>query len=123
MMTRREVIKTVLDGNVPPYTPWSFKFTVEAKELLTRHYRTEDLDDILYNHILMLGADIGFFDRIGENFYRDVFGAVWDRSIDKDIGNITGCVISEPSLRNYTFPDPLDRRIYVDIPICSAFLK
>ena len=114
-MTRREIIKTVLDGKKPPYTPWSFKFTVEAKSLLTDYYGTNDLDDVLYNHVLMLGADVGFFDRIGENLYRDVFGAVWDRSIDKDIGNITGSVITEPSLRNYTFPDPLDKRIYEDI--------
>jgi uroporphyrinogen decarboxylase len=114
-MTRREVIKTVLDGKKPPYTPWSFKFTVEAKELLVEHYGTEDLNDVLYNHVLMLGADIGFFDKIGTDLHRDVFGAVWDRSIDKDIGNIVGCVIEEPSLENYKFPDPLDPRIYVDI--------
>jgi uroporphyrinogen decarboxylase len=114
-MTRREVIKTVLDGKKPPYTPWSFKFTVEAKEKLVDHFRTEDLDNTLFNHVLMLGADIGFFDKIGDNLYRDVFGAVWDRSIDKDIGNITGSIINEPSLRNYIFPDPLDKRIFVDI--------
>jgi uroporphyrinogen decarboxylase len=114
-MTRREIIKSVLDGNKPPYTPWSFKFTVEAKERLTDHYKTDDLDTVLYNHILMLGADIGFFDQIGENLFRDVFGAVWDRSIDKDIGNITGSIISEPSLKNYKFPDPLDKRFFEDI--------
>lgn len=114
-MTRREVIKTVLDGNKPPYTPWSFKFTFEAKELLISHYRTDDLDDVLQNHILTLGADIGFFDQTGENLFRDVFGAVWDRSIDKDIGNITGCVLNEPTLRDYSFPDPLDNRYFSDI--------
>lgn len=114
-MTRREVIKTVLDGHKPPYTPWSFKFTVEAKKLLTDYYKTEDLDNVLQNHVLMLGADIGFFDKIGDDLYRDVFGAVWDRSIDKDIGNITGSLINEPLLASYTFPDPLDRRIFVDI--------
>jgi len=114
-MTRREVIKTVLDGNKPPYTPWSFKFTLEAKEMLTDHFATEDLDKVLHNHILTLGADIGFFDQIGPNLYRDVFGAVWDRSIDKDIGNITGSLISEPSLKDYRFPDPRDKRYFADI--------
>jgi uroporphyrinogen decarboxylase len=114
-MTRREIIKTVLDGKKPPYTPWSFKFTVEAKDLLIEHYKTKDLDNTLFNHMLMLGADIGFFDKIGDNLYRDVFGAVWDRSIDKDIGNIIGSVIAEPSLKNYTFPDPLDKRFFADI--------
>lgn len=60
-MTRREVVRTVLDGKRPPYTPWSFKFTVEAKELLISHYGTDNLDKVLHNHILALGADIGFF--------------------------------------------------------------
>jgi uroporphyrinogen decarboxylase len=114
-MTRREVIRTVLDGKKPPYTPWSFKFTVEAKELLINHYQTQDLDEVLSNHIMALGADIGFFDQIGENLLRDVFGAVWDRSIDKDIGNITGCVISDPTLKDYIFPDPCDKRYFADI--------
>ncbi len=114
-MTRREVIKTVLDGKKPPYTPWSFKFTVEAKELLCNHYQTKDPDDVLYNHILALGADIGFFDQIGDDLFRDVFGAVWDRSIDKDIGNIKGCIISEPTMKGYTFPDPCDKRYFADI--------
>jgi len=115
MITRREVIKLVLDGHKPPYTPWSFKYTLEAKKILIDYYKTEDLDDCLYNHILMLGSDIGFFDEIGKNLFKDVFGAVWDRSIDKDIGNITGSIISKPSLGNYTFPDPLDKRFFADI--------
>ncbi len=114
-MNRREVIKLVIDGKKPPYTPWSFKYTVEAKKMLIDCFQSEDLDEVLYNHILMLGNDIGFFEYLGDNLYRDVFGAIWDRRIDKDIGNITGCLISEPSLKNYTFPNPLDSRFFADI--------
>ena len=114
-MNRREVIKCVLDGRKPPYTPWSFKFTLEARKLLQFHYHVEDLDNILYNHILLLGNDYGFFDHVGENLYRDVFGVVWDRSIDKDIGNITGSLIETPSIKNYTFPNPLDKRFFDNI--------
>lgn len=116
-MNRREVIKIVLEGKKPPYVPWSFKFTQEPAEILKSWFKTEDLDIPLYNHILMLGSDIGFFDNIGGDLYRDVFGAVWDRSIDKDIGNITGSLISEPSLKNYTFPNPLDKRFFSDIEL------
>ena len=119
-MDRREIIKLVLEGKKPPYVPWSFKFTKEPEDILKSHFNTEDLDNILYNHILMLGSDIGFFDKIGDDLYRDVFGAVWDRSIDKDIGNITGSLISEPTLSNYTFPDPLDKRFFADI---EPFIK
>ena len=34
--TKREVIKMVLDGQKPPYVPWSFKFTQETKEQLQK---------------------------------------------------------------------------------------
>lgn len=114
-MNRREVIKIVLEGKKPPYTPWSFKFTKEPTDILKSYYKTEDLDNPLYNHILMLGNDIGFFDNLGNDLFRDVFGVVWDRSIDKDIGNITGSIISEPSMKNYKFPDPADNRFFSDI--------
>jgi uroporphyrinogen decarboxylase len=36
--------------------------------------------------------------------------------VDKDIGNVEGCVLPEPTLDGYRFPDPLDRRFFADIP-------
>jgi uroporphyrinogen decarboxylase len=47
---------------------------------------------------------------------RDVFGVVWDRRVDKDIGIVKGCVLTEPTLKGYRFPDPLDPRFFADIP-------
>ena len=115
-MTKREVIRLVLQGRRPPYVPWSMGFTKEAGEKLRRHYGCDDLEIPLQNHLLKLGSDIGFFCDLGENCVRDVFGVVWDRSIDKDIGNVRGCVLPEPTLAGYELPDPLDRRFFQDIP-------
>lgn len=115
-MTKREVVRMVLKGKRPPYVPWSFSFTHEALEKLEKYYGESDLTDILDNHILGLGNDIGFFDDIGKNCFRDVFGVVWDRSVDKDIGIVKGCVLPEPTLSGYKFPDPLDKRFFSDIP-------
>ena len=42
-MTKREVVKQVLAGGAPPYVPWSFRFTQEAKEKLIAHYGAERL--------------------------------------------------------------------------------
>ena len=97
-MTKREVIKCVLDGKKPPYVPWSFKFTKEPKEALMQYYDTDDLDPVLGNHILQLGSDIGFFEDLGGDYVRDVFGVVWDRSVDKDIGDVKGCILENPTL-------------------------
>ena len=71
--TKREVIKMVLDGQKPPYVPWSFKFTQEPKEQLQKYYGVEDLDVVLGNHVLQLGSDIGFFEYLGNDLYQDVF--------------------------------------------------
>jgi len=114
-MTKREVIKTVLDGGRPPYTPWSFKFTKEPMEQLQNYYGTRDLDVPTGNHILNLGNDYGFFDDLGNDLWRDVFNVVWDRSIDKDIGNVSAPLLSEPTLKGYTFPDPHDERFFDNI--------
>ena len=119
-MIKREVVRSVLSGKKPPYVPWSMGFTKEAKEKLGDYYGCDDVEVPLENHILKLGSDIGFFDDLGDNRVRDVFGVVWDRSIDKDIGNVEGCVIPRPTLDGYEFPDPLDRRFFADIPASIA---
>jgi len=115
-MTQREVVRMTLKGEAPPYTPWSFRFTWEAQQKLKEHFGTEDLVSKVDNHIIELGSDIGFFEDIGNERYQDVFGVVWDRSIDKDIGNVEGSVLPQPTLRGYSFPDPLDQRFFEDIP-------
>jgi len=114
-MKKRDVVKMVLDGKKPPYVPWSFKFTEEPKHMLYNYYGVDDLDEVLGNHILQLGSDIGFFDDLGNNQFQDVFKVVWDRSIDKDIGDAKGFVLHEPTLEGYDFPDPHDPRFFANI--------
>lgn len=91
-------------------------FTLEAAEKLRAHYGTQDLEPILDNHTVGLGNGVGFFEDLGDDRVRDVFGVEWDRSVDKDIGNVTNQVLPAPTLAGYEFPDPLDARFYADIP-------
>jgi len=119
-MNKREVIHTILEHKTPPYVPWSFGFTYEAREKLREHFGQNDLDPILQNHLLGLGNGTGFFesveDEFGPDHLRDVFGVVWDRTVDKDIGIVVGQVLPEPTLAGYEFPDPHAPRFFEDIP-------
>jgi len=115
-MDKREIVKRALQFKDIPYVPWHFKFTVEAREKVIKYLDGKDLEEYLQNHLVELGNDIGFFEYLGNDMYKDVFGVTWDRSIDKDIGNVTGCVLPEPTLKAYSFPDPLDNRYFEDIP-------
>ncbi len=115
-MTKRQVINAVLAGEKPPYVPWSFSFTHEALARLVAHYGWEDIDTVVGSHLLGLGSDIGFFDDIGDNRFRDVFGVVWDRTVDKDIGVVEKIVLPQPDLDGYEFPNPFDEQFFADIP-------
>jgi uroporphyrinogen decarboxylase len=120
-MIKREVVRMALEADGtpekrPPYVPWNIGLTVEAREKLEGHFGLDGLEDGLQNHFLGLGNAIGFFDAVDEHRVRDVFGVIWDRSIDKDIGDVVGSVLAEPTLKGYQFPDPLDRRFFEDIP-------
>ncbi|MEI8242225.1 MAG: uroporphyrinogen decarboxylase family protein [bacterium] len=68
----------MLDGKRPPYVPWSFSFTQEARLRLTQHFGADDLEPFLQNHLLGLGEDIGVFDDLGHDRVRDLFGVVWN---------------------------------------------
>jgi uroporphyrinogen decarboxylase len=116
-MTKREVVRFVFEGKTPPYVPWSFGFTQEACEKLIVHFGSkETLENKLHNHLLMLGSEIGCLEDSGNECVRDIFGVVWDRSVDKDIGIVKGHVLPEPTLKDYAFPNPLDRRFFALVP-------
>jgi uroporphyrinogen decarboxylase len=115
MTSKRDVVQTVLQGKPAPWVPWSLGFTLEARQKLQDHFGRADLTDALDNHLLDLGNPIGFFNDLGGDLVQDVFGVVWDRSVDKDIGIVRGAVLPAPTLKGYQFPDPLDRRFFADI--------
>jgi len=115
-MEAREIVKRALTFKEIPYVPWHFKFTVEAKDKLLNYLDGRDVEEYLQNHFLELGNDIGFFEYLGDDLYKDVFGVVWDRTIDKDIGDVKDSLLAEPTLKGYNFPDPWDSRYFDDIP-------
>jgi uroporphyrinogen decarboxylase len=117
-MNKRDVVRSVLSGEQPPYTPWSYRFTAEPKADLCAHYGCT-VDELIAHtgcHILELGSDIGFFEELGDDRFRDVFGVVWDRSMDKDIGMPESYLLEDPEkLDTLEFPDPCDPRFFEDI--------
>ncbi len=115
-MTKKEVIKMVLDGKKPPYVPWDCKFTIEALEKMKAHYGEDtDIEELVDNHFIKVGQSSGFKIDIGDDKKKDIFGVIWDMKYEKDIGNVEGLVLPEPTLEGYEFPDPNDPLLYKDV--------
>jgi uroporphyrinogen decarboxylase len=116
-LTKREVVREVFLGRRPPYVPWHYQFTAEAWDTLVRHFGSADAAEReVDNHILELGSTTGFFDDAGNNRVRDVFGVIWNRTLDRDIGIVEGLVLPRPTLAGFNLPDPRDRRCFENIP-------
>ena len=115
-MSKRDRVRAALRGEAVDVTPWSYRFTHEAAETLQAHFGTDDLLAATGSHIVELGSDVGFFEPMGDDRFRDAFGVVWDRTVEKDIGFVEGTVLPEPTLAGYDFPDPADRRFFDPIP-------
>lgn len=113
-ISKRELIRGLLQGERPPYVPWSFSYTQEAQAKLEAHYAGLDLEVALGNHCRFIG-NRDRFDDLGGGRFRDRFGVVWDRSIDKDIGVVVNPQLAEPTMEGYTFPDPLDPACFEDV--------
>lgn len=115
-MTQKEVIHTVLNGKKPPYVPWALSFTVEAREKLVEHYHSEDLPTLTGSHLVESGEPDVPMRPIGDDCWQDVFGVVWDRSVDKDIGIVKTAPMPEPTLRGFRWPDPHNPESFKRIP-------
>ena len=115
-MDKRAVMKMALEWEKPPYVPWNINFTIPSTEKLQAHYPGRDLEEVVQNHMVNVGNDIYFFHDIGDECVQDIFGVVWDRSIDQDIGVVKGQVLPEPTLKGYSFPDPLAPYVFAEVP-------
>jgi uroporphyrinogen decarboxylase len=115
-MDKRTVMKLALEWKNPPYVPWNINFTIPAREKLQAHYPRQNLEDVVQSHMVNVGSDVYLFREIGDDCVQDIFGVVWDRSIDKDIGVVRGQVLPQPTLKGYQFPDPLDPNVFAEVP-------
>ncbi|MBD3241709.1 MAG: uroporphyrinogen-III decarboxylase-like protein [Chitinivibrionales bacterium] len=103
-MNRKEVVRCALEGGKPPYVPWSLGFTQEARRKLEAHFGDTPLWQVTWDHIAYHGARFKGREDLGNGKVRDAFGAVWDRSVDEDIGIVCETVLPEPTLEGYQFP-------------------
>ena len=117
-MNRREVVMEALEFRPPPYVPWAYGLTLQSQERMRGHFGPgRDLEALVGSHFWNLTPTIWDFEQMGENLYRDTYGVIWDRSVDKDIGTPIESPLKRPEdLEGFDWPDPALDRWYDHIP-------
>ncbi|HOV22612.1 MAG TPA: uroporphyrinogen decarboxylase family protein [bacterium] len=111
-MTKKERVKYALLHQETDIVPFNINFTQPAYRKLTNYFGGEISEDEIGNHIVYIEpVSFNSWVEIKPNMWMDEFGVMWDRSIDKDIGNPIP-VLKYPSIKGYKFPDPDNPKRY-----------
>lgn len=108
-MTKRQVVIDAMRFRNVPYVPWAWHMTVDCAAKVQKHLGKADLSDFLDTHFCNVGADIRPAQTIDSDHFRDIYGVVWDVSVDKDIG--TPCdypIRQKADLAGYKWPKIVD---------------
>lgn len=104
-MTKKERVLKALRHEQPDITPWHISFTIPILEKLKKYYGREDVDEVVGNHFLVKEAEFKW-EEIKKDYWKDEFGVIWDRRINKDIGTVSNCVLeNKKDLEKYKFPE------------------
>ena len=115
--TPRQRVWQAIRHQQPDRVPWQFGYTVPARQKLERHFGTADLDAVLGNHLVKYRPRASdALVEVRPGFWRDEFGVLWNRTIDKDIGNVADYPLKDRPLAGFAFPDPHDPRRYANLP-------
>jgi uroporphyrinogen decarboxylase len=106
-MTRKQRVADAISHREPDRVPWQIELVSELQERVESRLGLPKggFSGWAGNHVLKADGDKGAVTAPG--FFTDEYGVVWNRTIDKDIGNIENIMIPEPDIRCYT-PPPLD---------------
>jgi uroporphyrinogen decarboxylase len=133
-MNERERVLTAFRHEAPDKVPWAFEFTEPALAKLADHYAdprltgVEVFNDWMGNHFRFVGPGgkgqfHGLEEEVEPGLWRDGWGIIWDtRGLygEGEWGRPVNCVLPEPTLANYTVPDPPSPEDYAHYP---RFLK
>jgi uroporphyrinogen decarboxylase len=115
-MTRRETVIAALSHHETKPVPYHIELTRQSAARLAMETGDPDIEDKLGTYLHYTQYWGWPTEIAGEpNHFRDEFGAVWNRTVDKDIGAIDKPQITDIETSNYKFPEPDIKRLRADI--------
>jgi len=132
-MNKKERVRMAIAHRQPDVVPWSVELTAPARKQVAQYYGDERLENLEYfrqwmgNHLRYVEPwETGFHaltEELKPGIWRDRLGVVWDtRGLygEGEWGRPIGHPLSEPSLANYTFPQPPGPEFFAAYPTFIA---
>ncbi len=114
-MTNRERVLASLEHRQPDRIPYNIRFTEPAREAMAAFYGDPDFESHLGNCLHILHTEpAGSWREVQPGTWEDQFGVHWDRSIDRDIGNVCNVRVTPDTLASFRFPDPDEPTRFAD---------
>ncbi|MEK6794062.1 MAG: uroporphyrinogen decarboxylase family protein [Spirochaetota bacterium] len=105
-MTYKERTTIALRHEQPDRTPFHIDFTIPMREKMAHHFKDENFSDSIGNHLHYIRPAYDMTE-VTPGIFRDEYGTIWDRTIDRDIGTVKNIVMNDTAdLDKYVFPDP-----------------
>jgi len=106
-MTSKERVVASFRHEQPDRIPYVIGLTQKAAAAMVEHYGGNEWRSGIDNAVRGVAARPGpKAQALSEILWQDEFGVRWDKSIDRDIGNVCNCLIPERDLGSLELPDP-----------------
>ena len=106
-MTSKERLVASLTHQQPDRTPYELGFTEKAYAATVEFCGNSDFMQLLHNDMHHVRRNPGPKDMwLSDTVWQDEFGVQWDRSIDRDIGNVCNQAIPARDMDAVELPDP-----------------
>ncbi|MBW8003022.1 MAG: uroporphyrinogen-III decarboxylase-like protein [Planctomycetes bacterium] len=136
-MTEKQRIKKCIHFEKTDIVPWQINYTTELADTIMKSlglkeqshivlgrnvYRYNLLNDFLGNHITYLrNRPVDSYREVSTGIWKDEWGVLWDRRIDRDIGTPANCMLESGTTDNLKVPDPNDPKRYLHFqPLIEA---
>jgi uroporphyrinogen decarboxylase len=111
MNYKKDFIKVLNHKEVKP-VPFSIKFTVESLERY-RGYLGRSFDPVLDSGSYVIASHTNNgWEEVKPGYFKDYFGVIWNKTVDKTLGIADDSIIKSPSLDGFAFPDAENLPVY-----------
>lgn len=108
-MTERDRVLQTIAHRQTDIVPYNLDLTGDVYERLADFFGDEDFYAKTGSHLAQERNES--FEKVDDHRIRDMFGAVWLLDQEGDFGVVENCLLEEPNLDNYQFPEPDEKLI------------